>query len=100
MNNNLKVLSDLVVFSKYAKFLENKNRRETFLEICERNKQMHLKKYKKFKLNNEIEAIYNDFVVPKKVLPSMRSMQFAGKPIDISPNRIYNCGFNLRARTS
>ena len=21
----------------------------------------------------------------------MRSMQFAGKPIDISPNRIYNC---------
>jgi ribonucleoside-triphosphate reductase len=32
-------------------------------------------------------------VYDKKVLPSMRSMQFAGKPIEISPNRIYNCAF-------
>ena len=29
----------------------------------------------------------------KKVLPSMRSMQFGGKPIEISPNRIYNCAY-------
>ena len=32
-------------------------------------------------------------VYDKKVLPSMRSMQFGGKPIEISPNRIYNCGY-------
>ena len=29
----------------------------------------------------------------KKVLPSMRSMQFAGKPIEISPNRVFNCAY-------
>lgn len=33
------------------------------------------------------------FVVPKLVLPSMRSMQFAGKPLEISPNRVYNCAY-------
>jgi ribonucleoside-diphosphate reductase alpha chain len=32
-------------------------------------------------------------VYDKKVLPSMRSMQFGGKPIEISPNRIYNCAY-------
>ena len=51
---------------------------------------MHLKKYPE--LSDEIETAYK-FVYDKKVLPSMRSMQFAGKPIELSPNRIYNCAF-------
>jgi ribonucleoside-diphosphate reductase alpha chain len=32
-------------------------------------------------------------VYDKKVLPSMRSLQFGGKPIEISPNRVYNCAY-------
>ena len=36
--------------------------------------------------------LINLFMI-KKVLPSMRSMQFGGKPIEISPNRIYNCAY-------
>jgi ribonucleoside-diphosphate reductase alpha chain len=32
-------------------------------------------------------------VYDKKILPSMRSLQFGGKPIEISPNRIYNCAY-------
>ena len=52
---------------------------------------MHIKKYPALK--EEIESVYKDFVIPKKVLPSMRSLQFGGKPIEISPNRIYNCCF-------
>jgi ribonucleoside-diphosphate reductase alpha chain len=51
---------------------------------------MHIKKYPSLK--KEIKENYK-FVYDKKVLPSMRSMQFAGKPIEISPNRIYNCAF-------
>jgi ribonucleoside-diphosphate reductase alpha chain len=50
---------------------------------------MHMKKYPQ--LAQDIFEVYRDFVYTKKVLPSMRSLQFAGKPIDISPNRIYNC---------
>lgn len=52
---------------------------------------MHIKKYPA--LEQEIRKVYEDFVVTKKILPSMRSMQFGGKPIEISPNRIYNCAY-------
>jgi ribonucleoside-diphosphate reductase alpha chain len=51
---------------------------------------MHIKKYPH--LEAEIEATYK-FVYDKKILPSMRSLQFGGKPIEISPNRIYNCAY-------
>ena len=75
---------------KYAKYLPEANRRETWEELVTRNKNMHLKKYPT--LTDEIEAAYK-FVYDKKVLPSMRSLQFGGKPIEISPNRIYNCAY-------
>ena len=84
------ILSEITIFLKYAKYLPEKNRRETWTELVDRNKQMHLKKYPK--LAEEIESAYK-FVYDKKVLPSMRSMQFAGKPIEISPNRVYNCAY-------
>jgi ribonucleoside-diphosphate reductase alpha chain len=51
---------------------------------------MHQRKYPQ--LADEIENVY-EFVYDKKVLPSMRSLQFGGKPIEISPNRIYNCAY-------
>jgi ribonucleoside-triphosphate reductase len=43
---------------------------------------------------NKERQINNNNLYNKKVLPSMRSMQFAGKPIEISPNRIYNCAYS------
>ena len=75
---------------KYAKYIPELQRRETWEELVTRNKQMHQKKYPQ--LTGEIEAAYQ-FVYDKKVLPSMRSLQFGGKPIEISPNRIYNCAY-------
>jgi ribonucleoside-diphosphate reductase alpha chain len=51
---------------------------------------MHQKKYPS--LHESIEEAY-ELVYNKKILPSMRSLQFAGKPIEISPNRLYNCSF-------
>jgi ribonucleoside-diphosphate reductase alpha chain len=85
-----KILSDITVYMKYAKYLPELNRRETWEELVTRNKQMHFKKYPE--LAGEIEDAYK-FVYDKKVLPSMRSLQFGGKPIEISPNRIYNCAY-------
>ena len=84
------ILSEITVYMKYAKYLPELNRRETWEELVTRNKAMHVKKYPK--LREEIEAAYQ-FVYDKKVLPSMRSLQFGGKPIEISPNRIYNCAY-------
>ena len=90
MNLNNKILSDITVYMKYSRYIPELNRRETWEELVTRNKSMHLKTYPKLK--EEIESAYQ-FVYNKKVLPSMRSMQFSGKPIEISPNRIYNCAY-------
>ena len=90
MDISTKILSDITVYMKYARYLPEKKRRETWKELVERNKKMHIKKYPELK--SEIDKAYK-LVLDKKILPSMRSMQFAGKPIEISPNRVYNCGF-------
>ncbi len=84
------ILSDITVYMKYAKYRPELQRRETWEELVTRNKQMHIKKYPAIK--DEIEAVYQ-YVYDKKVLPSMRSLQFGGKSIEISPNRIYNCAY-------
>lgn len=86
-----KIASDFVVQNKYAKFLEKKKRRETWEELCYRNQAMHLAKYPH--LYQEILDVFQKFVIPKKVLPSMRSLQFGGRAIEVSPNRIYNCAY-------
>jgi ribonucleoside-triphosphate reductase len=90
MNISNKILSDITVYMKYAKYIPELNRRETWEELVTRNKKMHLKTYPKLK--DEINEVYK-FVYDKKVLPSMRSLQFGGKPIEISPNRVYNCAY-------
>lgn len=84
------ILSEITTHLKYAKFVPEKNRRETWDELVTRNKEMHLKKFPQ--LAEEIEAAYK-YVYDKKVLPSMRSMQFAGKPIEINNARIFNCSY-------
>lgn len=90
MELSSKILSDITVFMKYAKHVPEKERRETWTELVLRNMEMHIKKYPHLK--KEIIEVY-DMVGRKMILPSMRSMQFAGKPIEISPNRVYNCGY-------
>jgi ribonucleoside-diphosphate reductase alpha chain len=85
-----KILSEITSFMKYSKYLPKKKRRESWKELIDRNKQMHIEKYPH--LVDEIETAYK-FVYDKKVLPSMRSLQFAGKPIQINNARLYNCCF-------
>ena len=89
--NDKDLLSSVTIFNKYAKFVPALGRRENWAEICKRNAEMHKTKYPK--LAEEIDQIYADFVIPKKVLPSMRSLQFGGRPILLAPNRIFNCAY-------
>jgi ribonucleoside-triphosphate reductase len=90
MNLENKILSDVTVYMKYARYLEDQNRRENWEELVSRNMDMHIKKFPS--LDREIRSAYQ-YVFQKKVLPSMRSMQFGGKPIEVSPNRIFNCAY-------
>jgi ribonucleoside-diphosphate reductase alpha chain len=84
------ILSEITTYMKYAKFRPELNRRETWEELVTRNKEMHQNKFPQLK--NEIEEAYK-LVYDKKVLPSMRSLQFAGKPIELNNARIFNCSF-------
>lgn len=90
MDISQRILSDITVFNKYAKFIPALGRRETWDEICDRNMAMHIKKYPE--LEDEIIESYK-MVKDRKILPSMRSMQFGGLPIELSNNRIYNCAY-------
>ena len=87
---SVSILSDITVYNKYAKFNPELQRRETWDEIVTRNKDMHISKFPNLK--DEIEKAY-ELVYAKKILPSMRSLQFAGKPIEINNARIYNCAY-------
>lgn len=91
MNIPQQILSDITIFNKYAKYIPEITRRETWQELCERNMAMHIRKYPQLK--EEIRAVYKDFIIPKKVLPSMRSLQFGGTPIELANNRMYNCAY-------
>lgn len=88
MELSSQILSDIVVHTKYARYRPEDKRREVWSELVERNKQMHKKRFPE--LSEMLDTAYQ-YVVDRKVLPSMRSMQFGGKPIELSPNRVYNC---------
>jgi len=91
MDISQKVLSDITIFNKYAKYVPEAERRETWEELVQRNMAMHLRKYPKMK--EEIKSAYT-FVFNRQVLPSMRSLQFGGTPIELSNNRMFNCAFS------
>lgn len=85
-----KIASDIVSFTKYAKYNPDEKRRETWEEIIERTMSMHIKKYPS--LESVIRKAFK-YVEAKKILPSMRSLQFGGRAIELSNSRVYNCAF-------
>jgi ribonucleoside-triphosphate reductase len=89
-NNNigLDILSDIVTFNKYAKYKPLFNRRETYAEIVDRYVGMMKDKYPHLSKDIQESSAY---LYEKKVLPSMRAMQFAGDAILKNEARIYNC---------
>jgi len=49
MELSSEILSDITVHMKYARYLTDEYRRETFQELVDRNKAMHIKKYPNMK---------------------------------------------------
>jgi len=86
-------MSGITHYLKYAKYLEQDKRREDWSENVNRTRDMHIKKYPF--LREEIQEIFAKFVEPKLVVPSMRSMQFGGLPIELNEARIFNCSYLL-----
>ena len=93
MHETTKLLSDVTVFAKYARYEKSRGKRESWTRLVDRNKAMHLKMYAHIEgAAALIEEAY-ELVYAKKVLPSMRSLQFSGRPIELAHNRIYNCAY-------
>ena len=90
MNKGLETLSSITIWSKYAKYLPDKKRRENWSEIVYRYLLMMEKKYPQ--LSDEIWT-NGQYILDKKVLPSMRALQFAGTAVEVNNARIYNCAF-------
>lgn len=91
--NFLNEFSNFIFTSKYARYNEKLDRRETWEECISRVEKMHLDKFKTKITPEDLAEIKWAFekVKDKKVVPSMRSMQFGGKAVLAHNPRIFNC---------
>lgn len=71
MNKSNKLLSDLVAFRTYAKYLQHLSRRESLAETINRNMSMHLERFPK--LSRDIIKAFKQ-VHDMKAMPSMRAI--------------------------
>jgi hypothetical protein len=90
MELNQRLLSDLIVYMKYARYVPELQRRELWPEIVDRYAKMMMEKFPI--IEREIRENLS-FIHEKKILPSMRAMQFAGPAIARNNSRIYNCAY-------
>lgn len=90
MHPSNKLLSDIVAFRTYAKFIPHVGRRESLQESINRNMTMHLDRFPK--LSKDIVKAYTR-VHDLKAMPSMRALQFSGDAILKNHVRQYNCSF-------
>lgn len=86
----LQELQNYTFISKYARWIESEQRRETWKEAVNRVRNMMLLKYADKDIEHEINWAY-DFMLKKKVLGSQRALQFGGQPALKKNARIYNC---------
>lgn len=86
----LQELQNYTFVSKYARWLEDKNRRETWKEAVDRVRDMMHTMYADKNISESIDWAY-DMMYKKKVLGSQRALQFGGEPILKRHAKIYNC---------
>lgn len=86
------MLATYIHISKYARYLFDLQRRENWHETVARVHAMHVRRWPQHK--EMIDTAF-DFVYQKKVLPSMRSMQFGGIAAEKDNARMYNCCYTL-----
>ena len=81
-------LQNYTFVGRYARWIPEKKRRETWKESVDRVKGMMLEKYSE--ASNDVEWAY-DMMHKKRVLGSQRALQFGGSPILKHNARVYNC---------
>lgn len=92
-------IGDYIFASKYARWNAAAGRRETWTEAVHRVMRMHYKKYGGM-IDGETFDRIQDAIIAKKILPSMRSLQFGGAAVEKHNARMYNCSFTHIDRVS
>lgn len=96
MDAGLKLSSDIKFYNDYSKYIEDKDRHETWEESVDRVMSMHEKNPRlKKAFENETFCEYFEFArqayKEKLFLASQRSLQFGGDPILKHNAKMYNC---------
>jgi ribonucleoside-diphosphate reductase alpha chain len=99
MKPDSKALEDYIFIAKYSRYLHGSGKRETWDEAVDRVRDMHLSFYDGEGLGPEIRECF-ELVRDKKILPSMRTLQFGGLALERNHERMYNCSFTLINRVS
>ena len=96
-SNHLQAISEYTVVTKYARYDEKKGRRETWDEMIDRVRDMHKFRFGTRGIQDDIDWAFEQ-VKDRKVLPSMRSLQYGGDAIIANDARMYNCSYSLADR--
>ena len=83
-------LMDYTFTTKYARWIPDLGRRETFSESVDRVLAMHQRRFAHLDVSAEIAEV-SSAMKDHLVLGSQRALQFGGKPIEEKEARIYNC---------
>jgi len=90
MQRTAQILSDLAFYRTYSQVLPS-GKKETWNQVVERYQQFMLDRFPKQHHDLITKACH--FVVQRKIVPSMRMMQFAGEGLHRENMRAYNCSF-------
>ena len=85
-------LGEFVYYRSYSRWMENENRRETWIETVGRYMD-----FMKENIGDKLkEAEYKEIreaILKQEAMPSMRLLQFSGKPARMTNVCAYNCSF-------
>ena len=99
MNNNNMLPTEYqsyIAISRYARWIEKENRRETWVETVDRYVDYMAKRYKeltKKKLDEKERTRWFQAIFDLKVMPSMRALMTAGPALDKDNVAGFNCSY-------
>lgn len=85
-------LAELVYYRTYARWIEDEGRRECWIETVDRYMDFMRENIGDALNKKEYEEI-RESILKQEAMPSMRLMQFAGKPARATNVCAYNCSF-------
>ena len=84
---------EYIAASRYARFVDEKHRRETWAETVDRYVEYIFSRTPAIQNNSELKTEIFDAIHNLELMPSMRAMMTAGKSADRDNTCVYNCSY-------